>query len=213
MLLPSIFLHCGSVPQPIMTEGPSQETDRAEKLKQWIHQQDEKIKATYGEDIEIEPSPILLAEMEEVLGGSRLVLAPPGYKPNQLSSTFVSSAPVPFSSCRQHRHHLPSAAAVAARAIHASSSRCPSHPRQQQPLPEPSTPAAAAARAIHASSSRCPSHPRQQPSLKEPRHAAKPEGASIPSSRGVRGGTASDPGPADCLPDSKAADSTPDYRL
>ncbi|MEQ2270999.1 hypothetical protein XENORESO_019493, partial [Xenotaenia resolanae] len=115
MLLPSIFLHCGSVPHPIMTEGPSQETDRAEKLKQWIHQQDEKIKARYREDIEIEPSPILLAEMEEVLGGSRLVLAPPGYKPKQWSSTFVSSAPVPFSSCRQHRRHLPSAAASAAR--------------------------------------------------------------------------------------------------
>ncbi|MED6295076.1 hypothetical protein CHARACLAT_027676 [Characodon lateralis] len=44
-----------------MVEGPSQETDRAEKLKQWIHQQDEEIKARYREEIEIEPSPILLA--------------------------------------------------------------------------------------------------------------------------------------------------------
>ncbi|KAK5605364.1 hypothetical protein CRENBAI_025563 [Crenichthys baileyi] len=114
MLLPSIFLHSGSFPQPIMTERPSQETDRAGKLKQWIHQQDEEIKARYGEDIEIEPSPILLAEMEEVFGGSRLVLAPPGYNPSQRSSTFVSSAPVPCSSRRRRRHRLPSAAAAAA---------------------------------------------------------------------------------------------------
>ncbi|MEQ2228720.1 hypothetical protein ILYODFUR_011756 [Ilyodon furcidens] len=51
--------------------------------------------------------------MEEVFGGSRLVLAPPGYKPSQRSPTFVSSAPVSSSSRRWCRCRQPSAAAAA----------------------------------------------------------------------------------------------------
>ncbi|KAK5609707.1 hypothetical protein CRENBAI_026253 [Crenichthys baileyi] len=43
--------------------------------------------------------------MAEVFGGSGLVLASPGYKPNQRSSTFVSSAPVPSSSRRRRCRH------------------------------------------------------------------------------------------------------------
>ncbi|MEQ2229752.1 hypothetical protein ILYODFUR_022102 [Ilyodon furcidens] len=114
MLLPSVFLHSGFVPKPILTEGPSQQTDRAENLKQWIHQQGEEIKTRYGEDVEIKPFPILLAEMEEVFGGSGLVLASPGYKPSQRSPSFVSSAPVSSSSRQRRRLRQPSAAASTA---------------------------------------------------------------------------------------------------
>ncbi|MED6255930.1 hypothetical protein ATANTOWER_017057 [Ataeniobius toweri] len=115
MLLPSVFLHSGFVPKPILTEGPSQQTDRAENLKQWIHQQGEEIKTRYGEDVEIEPFPILLAEMEEVFGSSGLVLASPGYKPSQRSPSFVSSAPVSSSSRQRRRLRQPSAAAATAK--------------------------------------------------------------------------------------------------
>ncbi|MEQ2300359.1 hypothetical protein AMECASPLE_024596 [Ameca splendens] len=43
--------------------------------------------------------------MEEVFGDSGLVLASPGNKPNQRSSTFVLAAPVP-SSCHRRRRRL-----------------------------------------------------------------------------------------------------------
>ncbi|MEQ2312772.1 hypothetical protein AMECASPLE_034672 [Ameca splendens] len=135
MLLPSVFLHSGSIQPHITTEGPSQETDRAEKLLQWIQQQDDELKARYGEDIEIEPSPILLAKMAEVFGGSGLVLASPGYKLNQRSSTFVSSASVPSSSRRRLCRRLSSKPAAATA----------ESPTPAAAAAEPSTPAAAAA--------------------------------------------------------------------
>ncbi|MED6233459.1 hypothetical protein ATANTOWER_012102, partial [Ataeniobius toweri] len=146
MLLPSVFLHSGSVQPHIMTVGPSHETDRAEKLVQWCQQQDFELKVKYRENIEIEPSPILLVEMEEVFGGSGLVLASPGYKPNQRSSTFVSSALV-FSSSRQRRRHRPSSKPAAVTA----ESSPPAAAAAAEPFPpavvavEPSTSATASA--------------------------------------------------------------------
>ncbi|MEQ2263752.1 hypothetical protein XENORESO_012211 [Xenotaenia resolanae] len=124
MLLPSVFLHSGFVPKPILIEGPSQQTDRAENLKQWIHQQGEEIKTRYGEDVEIKPFPIVLAEMEEVFGGSGLVLASPGYKPSQRSPLIclvcsgvflLPPTASPSSAFRSSSH---------CRAIHASSIHC-----------------------------------------------------------------------------------------
>ncbi|KAK5623916.1 hypothetical protein CRENBAI_025406 [Crenichthys baileyi] len=50
-----------------MTAGTSQ-TDQAQtvkELKKWVQQQEETLRALYGEEVELTPSPLLLEEMEE----------------------------------------------------------------------------------------------------------------------------------------------------
>ncbi|MED6237559.1 hypothetical protein ATANTOWER_027789, partial [Ataeniobius toweri] len=67
MLLPSSCLRFGPPQNPILTAGTSQtdQADRAKQLKGWIKQQDETLRALYGEEVEICSSPLLLEEMEE----------------------------------------------------------------------------------------------------------------------------------------------------
>ncbi|MEQ2271232.1 hypothetical protein XENORESO_001378 [Xenotaenia resolanae] len=52
--------------------------------------------------------------MEEIFGGTQLVLAPLGYEPGQNRSTPSLSAPVFSSSHRRHRHRLPFSSAAPA---------------------------------------------------------------------------------------------------
>ncbi|MEQ2282351.1 hypothetical protein AMECASPLE_039683 [Ameca splendens] len=67
MLLPSSCLHFGPLQNPTVTEGThhKDQADRVTELKGWIEQQDETLRALYGEEVEILPSPLLLEEMEE----------------------------------------------------------------------------------------------------------------------------------------------------
>ncbi|KAK5598500.1 hypothetical protein CRENBAI_009494 [Crenichthys baileyi] len=66
MRLPSSCLHFGPILNPIMTVGTSQkdQADRAKELKKWFKQQEETLRALYGEGVEILPSPLLLEEMD-----------------------------------------------------------------------------------------------------------------------------------------------------
>ncbi|KAK5602936.1 hypothetical protein CRENBAI_019547 [Crenichthys baileyi] len=77
----------------------------------WIQHQED-ARAFYGEEIEILPSPLLLEEIEEVFGGSCLVLVSPGYEPGQNRTT--STPPTPMSSSSRRRHLLSTPAAAAA---------------------------------------------------------------------------------------------------
>ncbi|KAK5619564.1 hypothetical protein CRENBAI_013050 [Crenichthys baileyi] len=103
-----------------MTVGPSQETDRAGKLVQWCQQQDSELKARYGEEIEIEPSPILLAEM------AVFFLSP-----------MTSSAPVSQTSSSDCRV-ISASSSSRCQAIPTSTSRCrPIHHAAESPEPQP----------------------------------------------------------------------------
>ncbi|KAK5617376.1 hypothetical protein CRENBAI_006914 [Crenichthys baileyi] len=104
-------LHSGPATKPttltVGTNHNQNQADMAANLLGWIQQQEEDARALYGEDIETLPSPLLLEETEEVFGGSRLVLAPPGYKPGRNRSTHPMPCPVASSSHSRRRRHLP----------------------------------------------------------------------------------------------------------
>ncbi|MED6240860.1 hypothetical protein ATANTOWER_029647 [Ataeniobius toweri] len=67
MRFPSSCLRFGLTQNLTVTEGThhKDQADRATELKGWIEQQDETLRALYGEEVEILPSPLLLEEMEE----------------------------------------------------------------------------------------------------------------------------------------------------
>ncbi|MEQ2317055.1 hypothetical protein AMECASPLE_038838 [Ameca splendens] len=66
MILLSSCLHFGPIQNHTVTEGTSHEdqADRAKELKIRSKQQEETLRALYGEGVEILPSPLLLEEME-----------------------------------------------------------------------------------------------------------------------------------------------------
>ncbi|KAK5599768.1 hypothetical protein CRENBAI_015901 [Crenichthys baileyi] len=67
MLLPSSCLRFGPPQNLTLTAGTSQtdQAQRVKELKKWVRQQDETLRALYGEEVEICSSPLLLEEMEE----------------------------------------------------------------------------------------------------------------------------------------------------
>ncbi|KAK5607898.1 hypothetical protein CRENBAI_009020 [Crenichthys baileyi] len=90
-----------------MTEGSSQHQDQADlalELLRRIQQHEEEARAMFREDIEILSSPLLVEEIEETLRGSKLLLAPPGYRPGQNCSSLPSRGKPPAS--RQGHQHL-----------------------------------------------------------------------------------------------------------
>ncbi|MEQ2316232.1 hypothetical protein AMECASPLE_030533, partial [Ameca splendens] len=114
----------------------------ASMLLQRIQQQEKDARALYGEDIETLPSPLLLEEMQEVFGGSRLVLAPPGYELDRNHSTRPMPSSVASSSHRKHRRHLSSTSAAATAQL-STSAAASAEPSTSAAASELSTPAAA----------------------------------------------------------------------
>ncbi|KAK5623117.1 hypothetical protein CRENBAI_019565 [Crenichthys baileyi] len=114
------------------------QADKALKLLHWTQQQGGEIRARYGEDIEIQPSALLLEEMEETFRGSRLVLAPLGYGPRQNYSSSHSPFPTSVPACEQTSTDR---AEVSCRSATASFLCSKHHRRQPTAAAEPSTPA------------------------------------------------------------------------
>ncbi|KAK5610921.1 hypothetical protein CRENBAI_024531 [Crenichthys baileyi] len=100
MLLPRSCLRFGPPQNQTMTAGTSQ-TDQAQtvkELKKWVQQQEETLRALYGEEVELTPSPLLLEEMEECFGETDWAAV--GFLPKQ-----SRSSPVRTSSKPRHPHH------------------------------------------------------------------------------------------------------------
>ncbi|KAK5606143.1 hypothetical protein CRENBAI_026298 [Crenichthys baileyi] len=111
MLLPSSCLRFSPPQNHTMTAGTSQtdQAQHAKELKKWVQQQDEMLRALYGEEVEILPSPLLLEEMEECFCETdwAAVTLEPGR--NCSSSVCASSKPR-----RSHRKRSTPAAAAPA---------------------------------------------------------------------------------------------------
>ncbi|KAK5602585.1 hypothetical protein CRENBAI_007421 [Crenichthys baileyi] len=111
MLLPRSCLRFGPPQNQTVTAGTSQ-TEQAQtvkELKKWVQQQEETLRALYGEEVELTPSPLLLEEMEECFGETDWAAV--GFLPKQ-----SRSSPVRASSKPRHPHHkrfTPAAAAAA----------------------------------------------------------------------------------------------------
>ncbi|KAK5620088.1 hypothetical protein CRENBAI_002263 [Crenichthys baileyi] len=127
-------LHFGPATKPTtLTVGTSHNQDRAYiDLLGWIRQQEEDTRTLYAEDIETLPSALLLEEIEEVFGGSRLVLAPPGYEPGQNRTTPTPPTPASSSPRRRRRRQLLQRPLLSSPRLQHS---LLSHPRPQRPQP------------------------------------------------------------------------------
>ncbi|MEQ2281978.1 hypothetical protein AMECASPLE_035846, partial [Ameca splendens] len=137
MLRPSSCLRFGPPQNPIVTAGTSQtdQAQRVKELKKWVQQQDETLRALYGEEVEILPSPLLLEEMEECF--CETDWATMTFEPGRNRSS-------PAHASFKRRKHSTPAAAVPAELV------TPTAPSPQltlaEPPEEPSSPPPAAAR-------------------------------------------------------------------
>ncbi|MEQ2243656.1 hypothetical protein ILYODFUR_009071, partial [Ilyodon furcidens] len=126
MRFPSSGLHFGPTQNQTLKEGTSHkdQADRAKELKQWVKQQEETLRALYGEEVENSPSSLLLEEMEECFGETDW--AAMDYVPDR-----NRTSPACSSSRRRHRRRKRSTPAAAAPA----EPKLPTAASPEQPTP------------------------------------------------------------------------------
>ncbi|MED6261162.1 hypothetical protein ATANTOWER_001660 [Ataeniobius toweri] len=105
MLLPSACLHFGPLQPQTVTAGTSHyldQADKAEKLSQWVQQQEKILRTMYGEEVEIFLSPLMMEEIEEF--SDEFEWAFSGYKLGRNHST-PAPPPQAIPSSRRRRPH------------------------------------------------------------------------------------------------------------
>ncbi|MED6243119.1 hypothetical protein ATANTOWER_015260 [Ataeniobius toweri] len=155
MLLPSSCV-CFGPPQNLNVTAGTSQTDQAqnaEELKRWVQQQQEEtLRALYGEEVELAPSPLLLEELEECFGGTDW--AAMDFVPGR-----SRSSPARSSAKRRRPHRKRSTPAAAAPADLVTSSAASPELATPTAAPAESSPPPPAAAESPAGFSSCPGRP------------------------------------------------------